>query len=87
MIKDLDNQISEVLQRFVPIVSVRRRSFDSPWFDDECRIAFDKKKSAYRQWSGSRSSVVWDRFMHARCEAAALASAKASYSKQCVARF
>ena len=39
MIEDLDNQLSEVLLRFVLMVTVRRRSGDSPWFDDECRIA------------------------------------------------
>ena len=56
MIEDLDNQLSKVLLLIVPMVTVRRRSV-MPWFDDECRIAFDRKKSAYRRWSGSRSNV------------------------------
>ena len=71
MIEDLDNQLSEVLLRLVQKVTVKRRSGDSPWFDDECRIAFDRKRCAYRRWCGSQSNIDWDRFVRARSEAEA----------------
>ena len=80
-IEDLDNQLSEVLLQFLPMVTVRRRSGDSPWFDEEYRIAFDRKRSAYRRWSGSQSNGI------ARSEAeTCYASVKTRYSERCVAR-
>ena len=50
-------------------------------------LAFDRKKSAHRHLSGSRSYVDWDLVVRARSESeVCYASAKARYSEQCVAR-
>ena len=86
-IYDLDNQLSKGLLQFVPMVTVWRRSGDSPRFHDECRTAFDRKSTAYRRLSGSLSNVDWDQFVSALSEAeACYASAKVRYSEQCVAK-
>ena len=83
-IEELDNQLSEVLLWFVPMDTVMRRSFDSLWFDNECRIAFDRKRSHIVV------GLVVGRMLTGICARseteACYVSAKARYSERCVAR-
>ena len=69
------------------MVIVRKRSGDSPRFDDECTAAFNRKRTAYRRWfGGSCSNVDWDLFVGAPTdEEAFYASARARNCEQCVA--
>ena len=40
------------------------RNKDKPWFNDDCRISFDIKHGAHLRWTGDRSRVNWDEFVH-----------------------
>ena len=40
------------------------RNKDKPWFDDDCRLAFDIKQGAHMRWTRDRSRVNWDEFVH-----------------------
>ena len=37
MIKDFDMEVSRIMERFVPMVTVRRRGGDTAWFDGDYR--------------------------------------------------
>ena len=72
------------MERFVPMVTVRRRGGGAAWFDDDCRRAFELKQSAYHRWCRNRSAENWDLFCQARGTANRLyAAAKARYSADC----
>ena len=84
MVHDFDREVSGIMERFVPMVTVRRRAGDAAWFDGDCRRAFELKKSAYHRWCRNRSAVNWDSFCQARGTAnKRYAAAKARYSADC----
>ena len=73
-------EVSRIMERFVPTVTVRRGG-DAAWFDGDCRRAFDLKQSAYHRWFRNLSAVNWDSFCQARATASRLyAAEKARYS-------
>ena len=37
---------------------------DKPWFNDDCRLAFDIKQGAHLRWTRDHSRVNWDEFVH-----------------------
>ena len=37
---------------------------DKPWFNDDCRRAFDLKEEAHLRWTRDHSQVNWDEFVH-----------------------
>ena len=49
MVTDLNAEHSQVVNAHVPVVSVRKRMSDEPWFDCECRTAYERKQLAC-QW-------------------------------------
>ena len=84
MVRDFDREVSRIMERFVPMVTVRRRGGDAAWFDGDCRRAFELKQSAYHRWCRNRSAENWDLFCQARGTANRLyAAAKARYSADC----
>ena len=40
MVHDFDREVSGIMERFVPMVTVRRRG-DAAWFDGDCRRAYE----------------------------------------------
>ena len=66
MVHDLDRDVSGITERFVPMVTVRRRGGDAAWFDGDCKRAFELKQSAYHCWCRNRSAENWDLFCQAR---------------------
>ena len=81
MVQDFDREVSRIMERFVPMVTVRRRGGGAAWFDDDCRRAFELKQSAYHCWCRDRSAVNWDLFCKARGTANRLyAAAKTRYT-------
>ena len=56
--------LSLLVERFVPTKVIRVRNKDKPWFNDDCRLAFDIKQGAYLRWTRDRSRVNWDEFVH-----------------------
>ena len=72
------------MERFVSMVTVRKRGGDAAWFDGDCRRAFELKQSAYHRWCRNCSAVNWNLFCQARGTANRLyAAAKAHYSADC----
>ena len=81
MVQDFDREVSRIMERFVPMVTVRRRGGDAAWFDGDCRRAFELKQLAYHRWCRNRSTVNCDLFCQARGTANRLyAAAKVRYS-------
>ena len=66
MVHDFDREVSGIMERFVPMVTVRRRGGDVAWFDGDCMRAFELKQSAYHRWCRNRSAENWDLFCQAR---------------------
>ena len=65
MVQYFNWEDSRIMERFVPMVSVRRREGDAVWFDGDCRRAFELKQSAYHRWCRNRTAVNWDLFCQA----------------------
>ena len=53
-----------LVERFVPTKLIRVRNKDKPWFNYDCRLAFDIKQGAHLRWTRNRSRVNWDEFVH-----------------------
>ena len=73
----LNKHLSLLVGRYVPTKIIRVRNKDKPWFDDQCRRAFDLKQEAHLWWcvialglignsssSSSSSSSRTDRWVH-----------------------
>ena len=59
MVQDLDREVSRIMERFVPMVTVRG-GWDAAWFNGDCKRAFELKQSVYHRWCRNRSAVNWD---------------------------
>ena len=53
-----------LVERFVPTKVILVRNKDKPWFNDDCRLAFDITQGAHLRWTRDRSRVNWDEFVH-----------------------
>ena len=62
----LNDNLSLLVGRYVPTKIIRVRNKDKPWFDDQCRHAFDLKQEVYLRWSRDRTRVNWEEFV--RCQ-------------------
>ena len=51
----LNVHLSLLVEPFVPTKVIRVRNKDKPWFNDDCRLAFDIKQGAYLHWTRDRS--------------------------------
>ena len=47
-VSSLNGHLLSILERFVPTKVLRLRNSDKPWFNEECRIAFNRKQELYR---------------------------------------
>ena len=57
------------------------RNKDKPWFNDDCRLAFDIKQRAHFRWTRVRCRVNWDEFVNYQRRASAVyAEAMRQYS-------
>ena len=65
----LNQHLSLLVGRYVPTKIIRVRNKDKPWFDDQCRRAFDLKQKAHLQWTRDRSRVNWEEFVHCQVRA------------------
>ena len=62
----LNEHLLLLVGRFVPTKVIRVSNKDKPWFDDQCRNAFDLKQEAHLRWTRGRSRVNWEEFV--RCQ-------------------
>jgi hypothetical protein len=58
----LNQHLSSLIERFIPTKVIRLRNKDKPWFNDDCRRAFDLKQCAYHRWTRDRSQANWSDF-------------------------
>ena len=66
MVQDFNMEVRRTMDRFVPMVTVRRRGGDAAWFDDDYRRAFELKQASYNLWCMNSTAVNWDLFCQAR---------------------
>ena len=52
--------------RYVPTKVIRVLNKDKPWFDYQCRRAFDLKQEAHLRWTRDRSLVNWEEFIQVK---------------------
>ena len=55
--------ISTIVDRRIPKIVIKIRNNDEPWFDRECRLAFDRKQTAYLNWNRTRTREDWQVFV------------------------
>ena len=63
-IERLNVHLSLLVERFVPNKVIGVRNKDKPWFNDNCRLAFDIKQGANLRRTRDRSRDNWDEFVH-----------------------
>ena len=63
-VERLNVHLSLLVERFVPTKVIRVRNKDKPWFNNDCRRAFDLKQEAHHRWTRDRTLVNWDEFVH-----------------------
>ena len=56
-VERLNVDLSQLVERFVPTKVIRVRNKDKPWFNDDCRCAFDFKQEAHLRWTRDCSRV------------------------------
>ena len=42
---------------------------DKPWFDNQCRRAFDLKQEVHLWWPRDRSRINWEEYVHCQVRA------------------
>ena len=62
----LNEHLSLLVGRNIPTKVIRVRNKNNPWFDDQCRHAFDLKQEAHLRWTRGRSRVNWEELV--RCQ-------------------
>ena len=65
----LNEHLSLLVGRYVPTKVIRVRNKDKHWIDDQCRHAFGLKQEAHLWWTGDRSRVNWEEFVHQQVRA------------------
>lgn len=65
-VDSLNDALQHIFERRVPRRTIRTRSKDAAWFNDDCRRAYRDKQCAYRRWSRSRSRESWDNYINER---------------------
>ena len=56
--------LSLLVERIVPTKVIRVCNNDKPWFNDNCRLAFDIKQGAHLRCTRDHSRVNWDEFLN-----------------------
>ena len=59
----LNEHLSLLIGRYVPTKIIHVRNKENPWFDDQCRRAFDLKQEAHLWWTRDHSWVNWEEFV------------------------
>ena len=62
----LNEHLSLLVGRYVKPNVIRVCNKDKPWFDNQCRNAFDLKQVAHLWWTHDHSRVSWEEFI--RCQ-------------------
>ena len=60
----LKEHLSLLVGHYVPTKIISVRNKDKPWFDNQCRCAFNLKQDAHLRWTCDHSRVNWEEFVH-----------------------
>ena len=60
----LNGHFSLLVEHLVPTMVIRVHNKDKPWFNDDCRLAFDIKQGAQLRWTRDGARLNWDEFVH-----------------------
>ena len=60
----MNEHLSLLVGRNVPAKVIRVHNEDKYGFDDQCRLAFGLKQEVNLRWTGNRSLVNWEEFVH-----------------------
>ena len=63
-VERLNEHLSLLVDRFVLTKVIRVYNKNKPWFNDDCRLAFDITQGAHLRWTRDCSRVNWDEFVH-----------------------
>ena len=63
-VERLNVHLSLLVERFVQTKVIHVCNKDKPWFNDDCRLAFDIKQGAHLRWTRDRSRGNCDEFVH-----------------------
>ena len=63
-VERLNVHLTLLVERFVSTNVIRVLNQDKPWFNGDCRRAFDPKQEAHLRWTRDRFRVNWDEFVH-----------------------
>ena len=63
-VERLNVHLSLLVEHFVSTKVIRVHNKDKPWFNDDCRLAFDIKHGAHLRWTRDRSRDNGDEFVH-----------------------
>ena len=72
----LNEHLSLLVGRYVTTKVIRVYNKEKPWFDDQCRRAFDLKQEAHLQWTRDRSRIhphIFHQTLRSNCSFSALA--------------
>ena len=59
----LNEHLSLLDGRYVPMKVIRVRNKDKPYFDNQCRRAFGLMQEVHLRWTCDRSQVNWEEFV------------------------
>ena len=65
----LNVHLSMLVGHYVPTKVILVRYKDNPWFDDQCRHAFDLKQDSHLRWTRDRSRARGEGFVHCQVRA------------------
>ena len=86
-VRELNGQLQTIVAARIPTVTIRVRNNDKPWFDENCRRAFDAKQTAFLRWNRTRSLADWTSYKASQryaCEC--YAHAQQAHKENCRAR-
>ena len=65
----MNKHLSPLVGRYLCSKIIRVRNKNKPWFDDQCRRAFNLKQAAHLRWTRDWSRVNWEEFVHCQLRA------------------
>ena len=69
VIECLNDQLGSIIERRIPSKILRFRIKDKPWFNADCKLAYQLKQEAYHLWRANRSNFLWHNFVELRSQA------------------
>ena len=69
IIECLNDHFNTIIERRIPSKLLRFRLKDKPWFNADCKLAYQSKQEAYHLWRNNRCDFLWQNFTELRRQA------------------